>query len=145
MTTFFENQDRARKNTRNLLLLLCTSLFLLISGIYLGIATVILFVSHPTGNSFENFQIDSIWHPNLLLWISLFLFFLIAIGAAYKIFQLREGGAAVARMVGGTLVPPNSTDLLERKILNVVEEMAIASGIAVPPVYLMKNEHSRLE
>ena len=42
--------------------------------------------------------------------------------------------------MGGRLLHPQTTDLNERKILNVVEEMAIAAGTPVPPVYLLENE-----
>ncbi|HJT80534.1 MAG TPA: M48 family metallopeptidase, partial [Chthoniobacterales bacterium] len=54
--------------------------------------------------------------------------------------QLSAGGSAVAEMLGGRLVNPNSIDYNERKLLNVVEEMAIASGIPAPQVYVMDDE-----
>jgi len=50
------------------------------------------------------------------------------------------GGAAVAQMAGARRVAPDSTDALERRFLNVVEEMAIASGVRVPQVYVMDEE-----
>jgi Zn-dependent protease with chaperone function len=43
-------------------------------------------------------------------------------------------------MLGGRRLLPNTTDLNERRLLNVVEEMAIASGTPVPPVYVMDQE-----
>ena len=58
-----------------------------------------------------------------------------------KIAQLRGGGGkVVAESLGGTPILPDTTDPDERKVLNVVEEMAIASGLPVPPVYLMDRE-----
>jgi Zn-dependent protease with chaperone function len=39
-------------------------------------------------------------------------------------------------------VEPNTSDLEERRLLNVVEEMAIASGMPVPSVYLLDKEDS---
>src|SRR5882757_328834 len=54
--------------------------------------------------------------------------------------ELAQGGVAVSTMMGGRLVNPNSTDLDERKLLNVVEEMALASGVPVPQVYVMDNQ-----
>ena len=54
--------------------------------------------------------------------------------------KLGGGGAAVAQMVGARRVAPNSTDPLERRFVNVVEEMAIASGVRVPAVYVMEDE-----
>ena len=53
---------------------------------------------------------------------------------------LAGGGAVVAAMLGGRRLEPGATDANERKLLNVVEEMAIASGVPVPPVYVMDQE-----
>ena len=64
----------------------------------------------------------------------------IAVGSLYKIAELSAGGEAVALMLGGRLVDPQTTDLAERRLLNVVEEMALASGVPVPPVYVLDNE-----
>ncbi len=50
------------------------------------------------------------------------------------------GGRGVAEAMGGALVSPQSTELRERRLLNVVEEMALASGMPVPPVYLLREE-----
>lgn len=51
-----------------------------------------------------------------------------------------QGGRGVAESIGGQLICSNTSDLKYRRLLNVVEEMAIASGIPVPPVYLLPNE-----
>ncbi|CAM9885978.1 unnamed protein product [Phaeothamnion confervicola] len=64
----------------------------------------------------------------------------IAGASLVQIFQLREGGSAVAEMVRARAIPGNTTDPLERRLLNVVEEMAIASGVRVPRVYVMDEE-----
>ncbi len=61
-------------------------------------------------------------------------------GAALEIWRLRRGGQAVAEMAGGTRIPPDTTDPQLRRVLNVVEEMAIASRLPVPPVYLLQQE-----
>lgn len=65
---------------------------------------------------------------------------LIAGGTLFKVLQLREGGAVVARMVGGRPVDPSTSDVLERRLLNVVEEMALASGLTMPRVYVLDHE-----
>jgi Zn-dependent protease with chaperone function len=64
----------------------------------------------------------------------------VGVGTAVKFAQMSHGGAAVAQAMGGTQVDPGSSDPDERRILNVVEEMAIASGVRVPPVYLMEDQ-----
>jgi hypothetical protein len=62
--------------------------------------------------------------------------------SAYRIWQLSEGGEAFAELLGARYVDPWKCSPTERKLLNVVEEMAIASGIAVPPVYLLERENT---
>ena len=61
-------------------------------------------------------------------------------GSAYRIASLSGGGHTVAELLGGRPIDPNTTDPDERRLLNVVEEMAIASGTPVPPVYLLEDE-----
>ena len=58
----------------------------------------------------------------------------------YKISEFAAGGETVALMLGGRAVNPQTTDPAERRLLNVVEEMALASGIPVPLVYVLDHE-----
>ncbi|MBL4582805.1 MAG: M48 family metalloprotease, partial [Gammaproteobacteria bacterium] len=60
-------------------------------------------------------------------------------GSLYKISSLSGGGARIAEMMNGRLLVSGSADPAERRVLNIVEEMAIASGTPVPPVYLMEE------
>jgi Zn-dependent protease with chaperone function len=64
----------------------------------------------------------------------------VLLGSLFRFFQLRAGGKSIAEAMGGRLLSGNTVDPDERKILNVVEEMAIASGAAVPPVYLIEDD-----
>ena len=61
-------------------------------------------------------------------------------GSLFKIASLSGGGHTVAELLGGRLLHPDTRDADERRVLNVVEEMAIASGSPVPPVYLLEKE-----
>lgn len=62
------------------------------------------------------------------------------LGAAmWKLATLRAG-RNVAEMLGGRRVQPNTPDFMEKRLLNVVEEMAIASGVPPPPVYILETE-----
>ncbi len=54
--------------------------------------------------------------------------------------SLRAGGKSVAEALHGEWVAPQTNNPLKRRLLNVVEEMAIASGMPVPPVYLLEDE-----
>ncbi len=64
----------------------------------------------------------------------------VLVGSLYKIMILSAGGKTVAEALGGQLIPQNTDDLKQRKLLNVVEEMAIASGTPAPPVYVLVGE-----
>ena len=52
----------------------------------------------------------------------------------------RDGPQVVARMVGGVPVSRDTQDPAQRRLVNVVEEMAIASGLPVPVVYVLPAE-----
>ena len=62
------------------------------------------------------------------------------LGSGFKTLELAQGGSTVATMLGGRLVNPTTTDPDERKLRNVVEEMAIAAGVPVPQVYVLPEE-----
>jgi Zn-dependent protease with chaperone function len=64
----------------------------------------------------------------------------IVAGSLYKMWQLSDGGRKVAELLGGRPIDPNTADPKERRVLNVVEEMALASGLPVPTVYLLERE-----
>ena len=64
----------------------------------------------------------------------------ILLASLYRSLQLRGGGSRVARELGGVEVDGTTTDPLRRRLLNVVEEMAIASGVPVPEVFVLDHE-----
>jgi Zn-dependent protease with chaperone function len=69
------------------------------------------------------------------------VFTVMILGGGYKMRQLSGGGTAVAELLGGRLLDLNTDDPDERRLLNVVEEMAIAAGLPVPDVYVLEEEH----
>ena len=64
---------------------------------------------------------------------------LVAIGALSKIYELSAGGEYIALILGGRPVNPQTDNPAERRLLNVVEEMSLASGVPVPPVYVLQK------
>lgn len=132
---FFEHQDNARRRTRLLAFNYVLAVGLIILAIY-GVAISLVTYAGPL----EGLPTGTLWIPELFLPVALFTLAIIALGTMYKIFTLRSGGRAVAEMLGGRVVTGAPTDPSERRLLNVVEEMAIASGIPVPTVYVMDNE-----
>lgn len=130
---FFEQQDQARGRTTLLVSLFALAVLLL--GAAAGAAThFALAWNHPPDQPLsEN-------HFSLVTTAVIVTFGAIFLGSAYRMTQLRGGGVKVAETLGGTLVTAQSPDLLERRVVNIVEEMAIAAGLPVPPVYVMRSE-----
>lgn len=129
---FFERQDKARRNTKFLVFYFAAAIILLIVAVYVAVALIFTF-------SEESFS----WaQPGLFFGTAAATLAVISIGSVGKTMSLASGGRAVAELLDGRLVNPNSIDIHERKLLNVVEEMAIASGVPVPQVYVMDGETS---
>ena len=82
----------------------------------------------------------SLWQPKLLLGLTAATLAVVGMASLYKWKQFSAGGSAVAESVRGRRINPHTTDLRERRLLNVVEEMAIASGTPVPAVYVLDDE-----
>lgn len=128
---FFGQQDAARKRSRLLVFLYAFSVLLICSIIGGGVWVV---YAMQTG---EKAPV----HPVLVALVAAIITGLvIGGGSLYRIAQLRGGGSTVASALGGKRISADTTDPDERRVLNVVEEMAIASGVPVPPVYLLEKE-----
>lgn len=127
---FFENQDKARQNTQYLFVFFGVSIFIMIVAVY--IAMLFFFRLAPY----------VWWHPQLFLAVAGVTTVAIGLGSAYKIICLREGGWVIAQELGGREIFDDMANERERQLLNIVEEMAIASGIPVPPVYVLDKEYS---
>jgi Zn-dependent protease with chaperone function len=129
---FFTAQDRSRSRTAWLVFLFICAVFVVVVAVY---AVVLAVLFHTSADA--NFK----WFdPRLFLMIGSGTLGLILIGSIAKISALSKGGGYVAESLGGRPILPATTDANERKVLNVVEEMAIASGVPVPQVYLMDGE-----
>jgi Zn-dependent protease with chaperone function len=142
---FFEQQARAHRRTKWLVIYFAMAVVGMIAAIYIAVILIFTGVQlhHDRRYSYnqEETRQISLWNPEIFLGVSLTTLAIIGIGSAYKISALARGGSVVSEMMGGRAVNPNSTDLDERKLLNVVEEMAIASGVPVPQVYVMDDEN----
>src|SRR5262249_21968725 len=79
------------------------------------------------------------WQPELLLLAALGVGLVVGGASAFKVAQLASGGQAVALMMGGEEGPRTTTDARQKRLLNVVEEMALAAGVPVPPVYVLEE------
>ena len=133
---FFEHQDRARRNSRLLIVYFLVTVILIITTVYFALVAILALATSNAENSVHVLD----WNPQLLVAVVGSVLILIATGSIYKTWMLGSGGETVAVALGGVKVPANSTVLEERILLNVVEEMALAAGTPVPPVYLLENE-----
>ena len=134
---FFEYQDRARRNT-GLLVGLFTLAVLLLVGITTLFAAMLL--AYSRGQAFSLPAIDTLLGWDSVAAIALTITAVIALGSLYKLRQLAAGGRAVAESLGGHKINIAPRSDAERRALNVVEEMAIASGTPVPDVYLLDDD-----
>lgn len=126
MADFFLQQEKARGRTRLFVFLFALAVAAVIGLTYLLTGFVTLWGS-------------KVWAPSLTLSLGI-AGGIIGLGSGFKMLQLSAGGKAVARELGGREVDPATSDPDERKLLNVVEEMSIASGIPVPQVWVMDQE-----
>jgi len=131
---FFEAQDQARKQSGRLVVLfgsavlaiiVLTNLLVMFAG---GLMSTTVIAT-------PGFSVD--W--GTVVTISILVLLLIGGASLSRIAALNRGGSAVAEMMGGTLLVDGRTDARKRRLMNVVEEMAIASGIPVPQIYLIED------
>jgi len=134
---FFEAQARAKRQTGWLLLLFGLAVAGLITLTNLLVMALITY-----NNNARRFSGDSFWQQfdwGLFTAVAAAVTILIVLGSVYKMVALSGGGRVVAEMLGGNHIPRNTDDPAQRRLLNVVEEMAIAAGIPAPPVYLLND------
>jgi len=127
---FFEHQDQARRNTTQLVALFFLAIAVMIVAVYLIIILTVRIVAVRL----------PWWQPSLFLLISLVMLSIIGFGSLTKMFELRRGGSVVANSLGGQQLNPQTNDAKEMQLLNVVAEMALASGTPIPTVYLLSRE-----
>ena len=142
--TFFEGQALARRNTRLLVILYLLAVIAVIAAVDLVLATSWIYgvadAQYPKGA-----------RPGFITLLTQVPAFVYVSGAAvtsavilgvsgYEVWQLADGGDKVAEMVGARRVSPETRDPLEKRLLNVVDEMSIASGVRLPKVYIMDGE-----
>ncbi len=130
---FFEAQDRAKRNTGKLIFLYLLAVIGIIISVYL--VSLFIFATQVEGAV-------SIWYPGWLFTVAVIVLITILVGTVHRVSQLRKGGSAVAELLGGRKVEPSTTERLERRLMNIVEEMSIASGLPVPDVYILDNEEN---
>ena len=136
-SNFFAQQDLARRNTRVLVVLfsLAVLMLLLLTNI---VALVSLGFIDPAVINTPQYQQSLPWP--VIAWVSAVVLTAVGIAVLLKWQQLKAGGKVVAESLGGVRLSPDSKDPLQRRLLNVVEEMALAANTPVPAVYLLPEQ-----
>jgi Zn-dependent protease with chaperone function len=132
---FFQHQDKARKNTKLLVFYFIIAVVFIVASVYLACLLIFSGISTKRGGPLV------LWHPEIFMYAAGGTLAIIVIGTLYKLVAIGGGGKYVAESLGGRAIPVTTKDPDERKLLNIVEEMSLASGVPVPPVYVMDNEH----
>ena len=136
---FFAQQERARSQTRRMLILFVLAVICIVVAVDLVVAFAF--------GAFGSHRLAYAPHPaasGVLVVSSLLVLAVIGLSTLYKVSSLRGGGGAVARQLGATLIDPHdpavASNFAYKRLRNVVEEIAIASGVPVPEVYVLEGE-----
>ncbi len=133
---FFQHQEVARRSTRRLVVLFAIAVVTIVIAVNFAATAVYFGLLMPSGTA----RVAGALPTGFYFFNTCIVLGLIGGGTAYKMSALSAGGAAVANLVDAREVDMTTRDLLDRRLINVVEEMAIASGVPVPRVYVMDNE-----
>ncbi|MBO36225.1 MAG: hypothetical protein CL612_00125 [Anaerolineaceae bacterium] len=126
---FFDLQDAARRRTNILVVYFVLAVFAIAISVYLVIVAI-----------FYRESFGFYWDLGLFLTVVLSTLTIVGVGTLIRGLQLKQGGQVVAEMLGGSLADSLSKDINVKRLVNVVEEMALASGTPVPPVYILEDE-----
>lgn len=127
---FFEHQAVARRNSRRLIVLFA----LAVVGIVLAVDLALLAGLGGIGGAAPAQLVG------VLVFASIATVAVIGLASLYRVSSLRGGGGEVARELGATPVAEDTSDFQYRRLRNVVEEIAIASGVPVPEIYVLEHE-----
>ena len=139
-TDFFERQDAARRTTTRLVVLFAMAVIVIVLSVDLLVALVLAYADLESDFGLLELARQHAIDPTVIGFVVGGTALVVAVGSAYKVLDLWGGGPVVAEHLGGRRLNGDTTVPTERRLLNVVEEMAIASGMATPPVYLLEDE-----
>lgn len=135
---FFERQQQARSTSRRLVILFALAVLAIVVVIDLAVWIALGGVAPLDGVERAATGVDG--RANILFMVTLLTLAVIGFSSLYRIAKLRGGGSDVARTMGAVLVAEDTTEPALRRLRNVVEEIAIASGVSMPQIYLMEEE-----
>ncbi len=137
---FFAHQDAARRASRRLIWVMVLAVLAVVAAVNLAFLAAFGLGPFIEPDLFgpEGPMPQNVWP--IVGWITLGTVVVILGGGLISWIGLRGGGRAVAESLGGREVLHGNADADGRRLLNVVEEMAIASGVPCPPVYVLADD-----
>jgi Zn-dependent protease with chaperone function len=133
---FFAQQERARTHTRRMLILFVLAVVSIVAAVDIVLMIAFGAAGHGSKHALDAASLQ----PRVMFGCSVLVLAVIGACTLYKISTLRSGGGVVARQLGATLVPADTTNFAYRRLRNVIEEIAIASGVPVPEIYVIEDE-----
>jgi Zn-dependent protease with chaperone function len=144
---FYAYQAAARRQSRLFVVLFMAAVAVVVIALDAVIFTVLAARSSSSnayGAQYGNAPLDPLQfamrNPDAVFVVSLLIIGVIGLASLFKSAQLRGGGAVVAQSLGGVRVERDTADPARKRLRNIIEEMAIASGVPVPEIYVLEQE-----
>jgi Zn-dependent protease with chaperone function len=128
---FFAHQELARRQTRRMIVLFTIAVICIVAAVDF-VVLVALGIAGDEGRAGAG--------PGAIVATSMGVLAVIGLSTLYRISTLRGGGSAVALQLGATPVAADTTDFAYRRLRNVIEEIAIASGVPPPEIFVLEDE-----
>lgn len=142
---FFAHQDRARKLTRWLVFYYVLAVLLVLIAlnlIFIGVFETIVIPAYVDEDAIQQGR-DVALLAQVIAWVTGIATLVIVGGTGVRLSQVSSmTGGQVAESFGGRQILPGTTNFQEKQLLNIIEEMSIAAGIAVPQVFVLEGEES---
>ena len=135
---FFAHQDAARRDSRRLIVVMVLAVIAVVVAV-----NVVFHIALAAGQAYEPEMLGPIrggldWR--LIGWVTVGTLVVIGGGGLMSWIGLRGGGRSVAESLGGREIHHATADEAGRRTLNIVEEMALASGVPRPPVFVIDDD-----
>jgi len=139
---FFARQEQSRRTSRALVGAFMLA-FLLVAIATTIVVAAALRMYTENNTLFLGTETWREWlegHGGLVITVAAGSLGLMILASLFRAATLARGGGHVARMLGATPVNREGSDPLHKRLVNVVEEIALASGLSVPEIYVLEQE-----
>ena len=139
---FFARQEQSRRTSRVLvaLFLLAFLTCAIATTVVVGAALRLYLNSNALFLGDQSWQQWAGAHAGLVAMMIGGTLAIMGLASLYRAATIARGGGQVARLLGATEVDGEGADPLQRRLVNVVEEMALAAGLPVPEIYILEQE-----